>query len=289
MARNRSSPATAPSAGECLRWQDVIRTTRPGVPPGFFVTAGYLAGMLRERVGVRVGERVAILKQNHFDVHLLIAGIVRAGGIACPLNAHFEAANVGPYLDNIGAKVLFTDASTLERLMVGRRSSGFRLEHRDRRPHGRPVHRPEKRGQPLVARIAAGGSSHVDRRGARDAAAGERRLSAAAPKILSISVHSSGTTGFPKAVILRNGAQSHAVRGWLCYVHLSRTRDRGYVAVPNNHQAVILTFNSSLLFGLPVHWDSSYGLTASIPAGSWRHWSEADSPGISDFPSLIHR
>ena len=79
-------------------------------------------------------------------------------------------------------------------------------------------------------------------------------------------VHSSGTTGFPKAVILRNDAQSHAVRGWLCYVHLSRTRDRGYVAVPNNHQAVILTFNSSLLLGLRVHWDSSYGLSGFDPA-----------------------
>jgi acyl-coenzyme A synthetase/AMP-(fatty) acid ligase len=79
-------------------------------------------------------------------------------------------------------------------------------------------------------------------------------------------VHSSGTTGFPKAVILRNGAQSHAVRGWLAYVHLSRSRDRGYVAVPNNHQAVILTFNSSLLLGLPAHWDSSYGLAGFDPA-----------------------
>ena len=79
-------------------------------------------------------------------------------------------------------------------------------------------------------------------------------------------VHSSGTTGFPKAVILRNDAQSHAVRGWLCYVHLSRTRDRGYVAVPNNHQAVILTFNSSLLLGLRVHWDSSYGLSGFDPS-----------------------
>ena len=69
-------------------------------------TAGYLATMLREQLGVRAGERVAILKQNHFDVHLLITGIVRAGGIACPLNGHFEAANVGPYLENVGAKVL---------------------------------------------------------------------------------------------------------------------------------------------------------------------------------------
>ncbi|HVE65061.1 MAG TPA: long-chain fatty acid--CoA ligase, partial [Thermoanaerobaculia bacterium] len=71
-------------------------------------------------------------------------------------------------------------------------------------------------------------------------------------------VHSSGTTGFPKAVTLRNGAQSHAVRGWLCYVLVSPRRDRAYLAVPNNHQAVILTFNSSLLLGLRVHWTGPY-------------------------------
>ena len=51
-----------------------------------------------------------------------------------------------------------------------------------------------------------------------------------------------------------------------CVTCISRTRDRGYVAVPNNHQAVILTFNSSLLLGLRVHWDSSYGLSGFDPA-----------------------
>ena len=71
-------------------------------------------------------------------------------------------------------------------------------------------------------------------------------------------VHSSGTTGPPKAVILKNRAQSHAVRGWLCYVHVSRNRDKGYMAVPNNHQAVILTFHGLLLLGVPVHWTCAY-------------------------------
>ena len=71
-------------------------------------------------------------------------------------------------------------------------------------------------------------------------------------------VHSSGTTGFPKAVILTNRAQSHAVRGWLCYVHISRSSDKGYMAVPNNHQAVILTFYGLLLLGVPVHWTCAY-------------------------------
>jgi acyl-coenzyme A synthetase/AMP-(fatty) acid ligase len=71
-------------------------------------------------------------------------------------------------------------------------------------------------------------------------------------------VHSSGTTGFPKAVILQNGPQSHAMRGWLCYVHVSRKKDKAYLAVPNNHQAVILSFNSLLLMGMKVYWASAY-------------------------------
>jgi len=97
-------------------------------------------------------------------------------------------------------------------------------------------------------------------------------------------VHSSGTTGFPKAVILRNDAQSHAVRGWLCYVHLSRTRDRGYLAVPNNHQAVILTFNSSLLLGLPTHWDSSYGLIGFDPGRVISTLARGGFTGYFGFP-----
>lgn len=226
-------------------------------------TAGYLATMLREQLGVRAGERVAILKQNHFDVHLLITGIVRAGGIACPLNGHFEAANVGPYLENVGAKVLIADSSTLAHLVVlgarfGPVSTVVIAERRaGESVDGDAVARWSRAAQPAVRVVwleeALAAVQEVSAPHHRDADD---------PMYL---VHSSGTTGFPKAVILRNGAQSHAVRGWLCYVHLSRTRDRGYVAVPNNHQAVILTFNSSLLFGLPVHWDSSYGLAGFDP------------------------
>jgi acyl-coenzyme A synthetase/AMP-(fatty) acid ligase len=229
-------------------------------------TAGHLANMLRERLDVRPGERVAVLKKNHFDVHLLIAGIVRAGGIACPLNGHFEAANVGPYLENLGAKVLITDSATLTRLMFqgarfGPVSTVVIAERRIREAVD-----PDD----VAARWLRAGELPVRVVWIEEALAGVQEITAPHPRGAAdpvYLVHSSGTTGFPKAVILRNGAQSHAVRGWLCYVHLSRTRDRGYVAVPNNHQAVILTFNSSLLLGLPVHWDSSYGLPGFDPDG----------------------
>ena len=81
-------------------------------------TAGYLATMLRECLDVQRGERVAILKQNHFDIHLLIAGIVRAGAIAVPMNGAFDAGGVSPYLDQVGATILFTDTATLRRLIA---------------------------------------------------------------------------------------------------------------------------------------------------------------------------
>jgi long-chain acyl-CoA synthetase len=97
-------------------------------------------------------------------------------------------------------------------------------------------------------------------------------------------VHSSGTTGFPKAVILTNGAQSHAVRGWLCYVHLSRTFDKGYLAVPNNHQAVILSFNSLLLLGLPVHWTSGYDRDAFDPEETIAELARGGFTGFFGFP-----
>ena len=49
---------------------------------------------------------MAILKQNHLDMHVLMLGIIRGGGMACPMNGNFSAAKVEPYLLNIGARDL---------------------------------------------------------------------------------------------------------------------------------------------------------------------------------------
>ncbi|HEV2079548.1 MAG TPA: class I adenylate-forming enzyme family protein [Allosphingosinicella sp.] len=238
-------------------------------------TAAAIASMLRHEIGVGEGERVAILKANHFDIHLLTAGAVRAGAIACPLNGRFAADKVEPYLSNVGAAVLFSDSATLVRVL----RQGGTLGPVKTVILAEPAAAASPEDVELISAAAelrwiepllatAPIDSSVARRGGSD------------PVYLT---HSSGTTGFPKAVILRNGAQSHAVRGWLCYVHLSR-RDRGYVAVPNNHQAVILSFNSMLLLGLPVHWSSSYGMEDFDPERVIAELAEGGYTGFFGFP-----
>ncbi len=217
-------------------------------------TAGYVAAVIR-LAHVTRGDRVAIFKRNHFDVHLLTAGVVRSGGIACPMSARFESAHVQPYIDHLGARVLVTDVATLDRVLAEGGALG-----------GVSTVVITGRRDLTDARQRAVRQELLHRRPDIDVIWLEDALARVAGEVPAVPrgadetlylVHSSGTTGFPKAVILTNGAQSHAVRGWLSYVHLSRTHDRGLVAVPNNHQAVILTFNSALLLGLPVHWTSA--------------------------------
>ncbi|WP_242425064.1 class I adenylate-forming enzyme family protein [Frankia sp. EI5c] len=219
-------------------------------------TAGRLAAALRS-LGLRHGQRVAVLKRNHFDIHLLHLGVVRAGGVACPMNGAFAADKVAPYLLNIDARILFADPATLLRVLrEGGTPGGVEIVVLV----GRVGEVPEADVRELTC--ALNGTTAPAVHWIEDLLAAAREPVAAirrGPREPLYLVHTSGTTGFPKAVILRNGPQSRAMRGWLCYVHVSPRRDRGYLAVPNNHQAVILTFNCMLLLGIRAHWTGATG------------------------------
>jgi long-chain acyl-CoA synthetase len=244
------------------------------------VTASFVAAMLTQVVGVKRGDRVAIFKENHFDIHLLHVSVVRAGGIACTVNGKFAAEHLEPYLNNLDSRVLVSDVATLRRVLraggsfgsvrtiviAGKKSEAVQAELRESLDRGSQS--VEIVWIEEALRTVADGSSAVLR--GKDE-----------PLYL---VHSSGTTGFPKAVILKNGAQSHAVRGWLSYVHVSRTRDKGYMAVPNNHQAVILTFHGLLLLGVPVHWTCAYDRDGFNPNTVMGELAAGGFTGFFGFP-----
>lgn len=246
-------------------------------------TAGYVAAVLSDRCGVRYPDRVAIMKENHLDMHVLMAAVVRAGGVACPLNDRFESDDVGPYLTHLGARVLVSDRQTLRRLVADEADLGQieRVVVADRRD-GAAGRAPSGLERLLVSHRP--GVEVIWLEEALGEVAGEAPPVARGPQEPLYLVHSSGTTGLPKAVVLKNGPQSHAVRGWLCYVHLSRRWDRGYLAVPNNHQAVILTFNSLLLWGFSVHWAGAYHRDAFDAEAAAQELAEGGFTGYFGFP-----
>ncbi|CAO5245632.1 class I adenylate-forming enzyme family protein [Frankia sp. AgKG'84/4] len=243
-------------------------------------TTGYVAAALRHQLQVARGDRVAIMKENHFDYHLLHLAAVRAGGIACPMNGMFAAEKVGPYLVNIDAQVLITDVPTLRRVLAEGGDLGAvhsivladqPVDTADLPALPQPVAGRTKPAVYWINMLLETVDGPVDSlpRGPEE------------PLYL---VHSSGTTGFPKAVILHNGRQAHALRGWLCYVHASSRRDHGFFALPNNHQAVILSFNATLLAGIPVHWHEAYSREGFDAAAVVRELSTGRYTGFFGFP-----
>ncbi|EIV91999.1 class I adenylate-forming enzyme family protein [Frankia sp. QA3] len=260
-------------------------------------TAGHVAAALRHRLGVGHGDRVAILKANHFDYHLLHLAVVRAGGIACPMNGMFAAEKVGPYLTNVDARVLVTDPATLRRVLseggdLGGVASVVLTARRadadaKAKSGGKAGGHTEVSGDDLGRRLQAVHGDAVALHWIEELLAtvdGPVDAIARGKQEPLYLVHSSGTTGFPKAVILQNGRQSHAVRGWLSYVHASRHRDRGLFALPNNHQAVILSFNATLLAGISVHWYEGYGREGFNAAEVVRELSTGRYTGFFGFP-----
>lgn len=236
-------------------------------------SAGYLATLFRNHLGVRRGDRIAIMKTNHLDVHVFTAAAVRAGGIACPINGYFEPAKLFAYLLNIGARILVTDTATLSRVIDMGGSLG----------NVETVLLAEKRsGQAAVSLPPRCRVFWIEEM-LHDVTAETPAIPRGRDEPLYL-VHSSGTTGFPKAVILKNGSQAHAVRGWLCYVHASRRLDKALLAVPNNHQAVILTFNCMLLLGLRGRWMTGCHRDDFDPESAVRELENGAFTGFFGFP-----
>jgi long-chain acyl-CoA synthetase len=83
---------------------------------GHFRAAAHLAHVLRDRLGVRAGDRVALAMRNYPEWSVAFWAAAAAGAVTVPLNGWWSAAELRYGLEDSGSKVLFCDAERAERL-----------------------------------------------------------------------------------------------------------------------------------------------------------------------------
>ena len=82
-----------------------------------------VATALRER-GLQVGDRVAVMLANVPAFAILYFAILRAGGIAVPMNPLLKAREVEFYLTDSGARLIFVGAASADEVATGAEPAG---------------------------------------------------------------------------------------------------------------------------------------------------------------------
>ncbi|WP_028049588.1 class I adenylate-forming enzyme family protein [Cellulomonas sp. URHD0024] len=158
-------------------------------PDGGLVYDGAaLAGLVQQAsawfsaAGVRRGDRVAVIKRNHFDMVLLAAGAARIGAVAATISSANRSVHLQEMLEKLQPRLTLTSSDVLDRA----RSAGVDLAHagrlllldepQDGLPQGATLLR-ELQGS-VVPEVSLGGDDE--------------------PMMIT---HTSGTTSTPKLVV----------------------------------------------------------------------------------------
>ena len=182
-----------------------------------------LDSFLRRTVALAPGEPVAIYRSNdRLCLHWFLA-VIRAGGIAVPLNPMLTVAEVRRILSNSGTRVLVTDKAVFERNIHEREALDVRTWiQSDEEPETlQGFLRPAQEEAPLPpAEIDPGATVAI--------------------------FHTSGTSGFPKGAALSSrallGARSSSVLAGL----FLGPKDLALIALPWSHIMAV----SIALYGL---------------------------------------
>lgn len=136
------------------------------------------SNILQTKYQISRYQRVGILLRNSMEYHLWFMAIVRAGGIAVPMNGGFDKQELDEYLEQTGVRLLITESCIW--------------------PQGFPP--------PQITNYLSLDNHNLDSRGSYLAEAAkdltdEFEAVALSPDDVVLIVHTSGTTGIPKPVV----------------------------------------------------------------------------------------
>ena len=178
---------------------------------------------LRCSIGLRPGEPVAIYRSNDRRCFHWFLAVIRAGGIAVPLNPLLSLAEVRRILADSGTEILVTDKAVFERNIANRSALNVRvwIQADD-----------ELETLDGFTRLDFGGASLPP---------------AIIDPAATIAIfHTSGTTGFPKGAALSSNALLGACSSTVITGFFLGPRDLALVALPWSHIMAV----SIALYGL---------------------------------------
>ncbi|WP_225414633.1 class I adenylate-forming enzyme family protein [Stigmatella hybrida] len=189
--------------------------------------------------GLKRFDRVALYKTHSPDYFFLGLAIVKAGGIAVPINPRMPHRDLRNYLAHTGARFVITDPETftggVQELAP---SSGVEK--------WLFTTSPGTVGVPSVVL-----SQELPR------ASDQLQPVELASDSDVMIVHTSGTTGFPKGVLIGNSGIMSALRANLAMQPFSRKNKALFIG-PYNHYATYLGMMTSLVGGAPVWVHSQF-------------------------------
>lgn len=178
---------------------------------------------LRQTVSLRPGEPVAIYRSNDRRCFHWFLAVIRAGGIAVPLNPQLSLAEVRRILADSGTQILVTDKAVFERTIGDRQALNVRTWIQ-----------ADDEQQTLDGFLRAAETQAVFPPAGIDPAA-------------TIAVfHTSGTSGFPKGAALSSNALLGARASTVLTGAILGPRDLALVALPWSHIMAV----SIALYGL---------------------------------------
>jgi acyl-coenzyme A synthetase/AMP-(fatty) acid ligase len=189
--------------------------------------------------GMKRYDRVAIWKTNAPDYYFIACAIIKAGGIAVPINGGMALDDLRYYLGHTGAKLLVTDAQTVAERIKS------------------PAALPMVQTWIFPKAPAAFGAPHVNLDALLETASAELRPAKLTRDSDIMIVHTSGTTGFPKGVLTSTSSILAGIRLQRAVAPLSRGA-RVVVVTPFNHVVTHLGLFTCLLLEMPVWLVSNF-------------------------------
>ncbi len=196
-------------------------------------------------VGIRRGDRVALLAGESAPAVAAIHAVRRAGAVLLPLNRRAAPSELGGQLDALRPTVLLHDTATNELAL-----SALSARSACAAPSVHVV-------QPAQAALAAAGAGPTlvalavlfeqhDRAPTADMF--DPGVDPDAPATL---IFTSGTTGRPKAAMLSHGAHAASAAAWAAFLQPAPT-DRWLSCLPFHHVAGLAMIDRVTRWGLPL-------------------------------------